>query len=162
MGGLIIGFLIGGRLVQRYGVKALLLAAHIGFALLNLFLLTVHSSGVVDAITLGLILAAYGILFASASIAVSSELLALASPTNKAVSIAFGYSLYAAGLGGSRVFASLMLGSGILAEQWQVGTIVFTRYHSLFLANSIGVFLAMALLVFVPAVTRQVERLPSL
>ena len=162
MGGLIIGFLIGGRLVQRYGVKVLLLAAHIGFAVLNVSLLTVHSGGVGGVVKLGTILAGYGMFFACASIAVSSELLALASPTNKAVSIAFGYSLYAAGLGGSRVLASLVLGSGILAEHWQVGTIVFTRYHSLFLANAVGVVLAMALLIFVPAVSRSVERLPAI
>lgn len=162
MGGLIIGFLIGGRLVQRYGVKALLLATHIGFAVLNISLLTIHSGGIGSVIKLATILAAYGILLASASIAVSSELLALASPTNKAVSIAFGYSLYSAGLGVSRALASLVLGSGILSEQWQIGTIVFTRYHSLFLANAVGVFLAMALLVFVPAVTHRVQRLPAL
>lgn len=162
MGGLLVGFLIGGRLVQRYGVKVLLLAAHIGFAVLNVSLLAVHSGGVGGVIKLSIILAAYGMLFACASIAVSSELLALASPTNKAVSIAFGYSLYAAGLGGSRVLASLVLGSGILAEKWQVGTIVFTRYHSLFLANAVGVIFAMALLVFVSAVSRSAERLPAL
>lgn len=162
MCGLIVGFLIGGFLVQRYGVKMLLLSAHIGFAVLNVCLLTVHSSSTASVFKLGAILAAYGILFASSSIAVSSELLALASPANKAVSIALGYSLYAAGLGGSRALASLILGSGILAEQWQIGTIVFTRYHSLFLANAVGVALAMALLVFVPAVNRRVGRLPAL
>ncbi len=162
MGGLIVGFLIGGWLVQRYGVKMLLLGAHIGFAILNVCLLTIHSGSTVSIVKLSAILATYGILLASASISVSSELLALASPANKAVSIAFGYSLYAAGLGGSRALASLILGSGILAERWQIGTIVFTRYHSLFLANAVGVALAMALLVFVPAVNRRVGRLPAL
>lgn len=162
MSGLIAGYLLAGRMVQRYGVKGVLLTAHVGFALLNLSLLGVRSGHAGAVFVLALILATYGLLFACASVAVSSELLALASPLNKAVSIAFGYSLYAAGMGGSRALVSLVLGSGILAEQWHIGSIAFTRYHSVFLANAGGVVLAMALLVFVPAVTRKVERLPSM
>ena len=161
MVGLIIGFVVGGRLVHRYGVKGVLLGAHVGFGLLNLLLLAVRAEDGLSIAFLGVILILYGMLLACASIAVSSELLALASPANKAVSIAFGYTLYAAGLGGSRALASLVLGSGILAEHWQMGAIVFTRYHTLFLVAGGGVFLSMALLVLVPAVTRQVERLPA-
>jgi MFS family permease len=161
MGGLLVGYSLGGRLVHRYGVKGVLLTAHIGFALLNFLLLTVRSGGPVAVVVLGAILALYGTLVACASIAVSSELLALASPASKAVSIAFGYSLYAAGMGGARMLASLVLGSGILAESWAVGGAVFTRYHSLFLCFACGIVGAMLLLVLVPGVVRDVERLPT-
>ena len=110
---------------------------------------------------LGVILGVYGVLVACASVAVSSQLLALASPANKAVSIAFGYSLYSAGLGGSRMIASLLLGSGILAENWTLGGMNFTHYHSLFLCSGCGVVAAMLLLVLVPGVVREVKRLPA-
>ncbi|NLL84169.1 MAG: MFS transporter [Lentisphaerae bacterium] len=162
MSGLIGGFLASGLIVKRMGVKGVLLVAHSGFALLNLALLCVHSSAMVSVVVLALILVLYGFIFAIASVAVSSELLELASPSNKAVSIAFGYSLYAAGLGGARALASLVLGSGILAESWSLGALEFSRYHTIFLANAVGVFMAMALLVFVPAVTRKVGRLPAM
>jgi len=161
MGGLIVGFLVGGQFVHRYGVKGVLLAAHLGFALLNFMLLAARAEGLLVTVLLGVILGVYGLLFACASIAVSSELLALASPANKAVSIAFGYSLYAAGMGGSRALASVVLGSGILAEQWQLAGLAFTRYHSLFLCSGCGVIFAMLLLVLVPGLVHQVERLPG-
>ena len=161
MAGLLCGFRVGGRFVHRYGVKGVLLGTHLGFALLNIVLLTVHAAGTFPVVALGAILLTYGMLLACASIAVSSELLALASPANKAVSIALGYSLYAAGLGGSRALASLLLGSGILAEQWRVAGIAFTRYHSLFLVYGCGVFLAMGLLILIPTTTRNVARLPT-
>ncbi len=161
LGGLIAGFPLGGWLVQRYGAKGMLLTAHVGFAVLNFALLAIRDATPLAAVALGLVLAAYGMLFAGASVAVSSELLALASPVNKAVSIALGYSLYAAGMGGSRMLASLTLGSGILAESWHVGGLVFSRYHSLFLAFGCCVIISMLLLVQVPGFVRKVERLPS-
>ncbi len=160
MVGLISGFLAGGRFVHHYGVKRVFLGSHIGFVLLNLMLLGVRGSGSVTAVVLGIILFFYGFLFAGASIAVSSQLLALAQPSNKAVSIAFGYIFYSGGLAISRVVASLALGSGLLAQEWQIGSVVFTRYHSLFLVFGIGVLYAMLLLVLIPGMVREVKRYP--
>ena len=100
MVGLILGYSLGGHLVQRYGVKVVLLFAHVGFAVLNFVLLGVRTGRLASVMVLAATLGVYGVLVACASIAVSSQLLTLASPANKAVSIAFGYSLYAAGQGG--------------------------------------------------------------
>lgn len=161
MGGLIVGFLVGGRLVHRYGCKGVFTASHIGFALLNFSLLAVRGGETGTVAALMLILACYGFLVACASIAVSSELLALAQPTNKAVSIALGYTLYSGGLAMSRVAASLALGSGILAPEWSLGGVVFTRYHTLFLCFGIGVLYAMFLMVMIPGMVRDVERYPA-
>jgi hypothetical protein len=116
---------------------------------------------VVSVIGMCMIICIYGLLLASASIAVSSELLALARPDNKAISIAVGYSLYCAGVGGSRALASLILGSGMLATTWSVAGIGFTRYHSLFILFGCGIIFAMLLLVMVPALMRDVGRLPT-
>ncbi len=162
MSGLILGYWIGGPFVHRYGVKAVFLSTHAGFALLNFALLTVHRTGQLQLATIGLTVAGYGLLFACASIAVSSELLALSPSFNKAVSIAFGFSLYSAGLGFSRAATSLILGSGMLAESWTVGGIVFTRYHTLFLLFGCGVLAVSVLLVLVPALVRDVRRLPGM
>lgn len=161
MGGLILGFPLGGRLVHRYGVKGVLLATHIGFALLNFGLLGVRTPGPGAVATLVVILAAYGVLTSCASVALSTELFNLAPPTNKAVSIALGWSLYSVGIGVSRTFASLLLGSGLLAESWQVGGWICTRHHSLFLAAGVGVLLSMLLLVFVPGIVDRDERTPA-
>lgn len=59
------------------------------------------------------------------------------------------------------IAASAVLGSGVLAETWSLGGIVFSRYHSVFLAAGIGTLLAMMLLVQIPNTVRQVGRLPT-
>ncbi|HOX05017.1 MAG TPA: MFS transporter [Planctomycetota bacterium] len=161
MGGLIAGFPLGGMFVHRCGVKGVFLGAHLGFALLNLTLLAVRDDSAGAIVLLGAVIAAYGFLFACASIAVSSELLALSPPGNKAVSLAFGSSLYSAGLGGSRALASVLLGSGILAETWSLGGTQLTRYHSLFLFFACGIFTAMLLLAILPAMTRTAGHAPA-
>lgn len=162
MAGLILGYLGGGKFVHRYGVKTVFLGTHAGFGLLNFTLLGIHGAGHLQIATIGFTVLLFGVLFACASIAVTSELLALAPPANKAVSIAFGFSLYSAGLGFSRLATSLLLGSGMLSETWTVAGIVFTRYHSLFLFFGCGVLAVSVLLVLVPALVRDVQRLPGI
>ena len=159
MGGLLCGYLAGGWIVHRHGVKPVFLAAHVSFGFLNLLLLTIHSNSAGAVAALVAIITVYGFLLACASIAVSSEMLALAPANNKAMSIAFCYSLYAAGMGVSRFLASVILGSGILAAEWQCAGITFTKYHSLFLVYGCGTIAITVLLVLVPALTRDVQRL---
>jgi len=161
MTGLIAGFFLGGKMVHRYGTKGVFLCAHIGFAVLNILLLSIRSAHSSSPVFLAIIIILYSCGIASASIAVSSQLLSLALPENKAVSIALGYTLYSAGLALSRVFASVTLGSGILSDRWSFAGINFTRYHSLFLIYAVGVLLAISLLVMIPGMVRQVERLPA-
>ena len=56
---------------------------------------------------------------------------------------------------------SLALGSGMLSDSWSIGTIVFSRYHSLFLIFGIGTAMAMLLLIQVPGLIHRVETLPT-
>ena len=159
MGGLLAGFLAGGWMVHRRGVKPVFLMAHAGFGLLNLLLLTIHGGSWPSVVALVALITLYGFLLANASVAVSSEMLALSPANNKAMSIAFCYSLYSAGLGFSRFLASLILGSGALADTWRLGALEMTKYHTLFLAYGVGTLMLTMLLVLVPALTRNVQRL---
>lgn len=161
MGGLLCGYLFGGWAVHRHGVKPVFLTAHLVFGVLNLLLLTIHSNSFWTVFVLIGVITAYGFFLAFASIAVSSEMMALSPVNNKAMSIAFCYSLYAAGLGFSRLIASVILGSGILAAEWQCGGITFTKYHTLFLFYGCGTIAISVLLVLVPALTRDMQRLPQ-
>jgi MFS family permease len=161
MVGLILGFPLGGRLVHRYPAKWVLLAAHIGFAALNFGLLGIRAPGAVSMAFLMALLALYGVLLSCASVAVSTELFTLAAPNNKAVSIALGWSLYAGGMGLSRLLAAVTLGGGMLTPSWTAFGIELTRYHSLFLLAGGGVLLAMLLLVFIPGMVSRVECLPE-
>ena len=100
-------------------------------------------------------------MMAAASIAVSSEMLALSPANNKAMSIAFCQSLYAAGSGVPRMFASAILGSGMLASEWRLLGRPMTEYHSLFLFYGAAVILTCVLLILVPALIKGAQRLPS-
>ncbi len=161
LGGNILGFLAGGWFVHRYGVKTLFLFTHGSFGVLNFLLLTVTDNSMFSVVVMIAILTAYGFLISSASIAVSSEMLALAPARNKNVALAFCFSMFAGGKGFSRFLASLILGSGILARRWNCFGYDLTQYHSLFIMYGCMVILACILLVLVPAITREIRRLPS-
>lgn len=67
-------------------------------------------------------------------------------------SMAFCGSCYAAGVGGSRLLTSLILGSGILAPEWFLGSIKFSHYQTLFLVYGCAITFVCLLLVLVPAI----------
>lgn len=161
MSGSILGYLAGGIFVHRYGVKRVFLSAHLLFGIINLLLLTVTGAGLPVVIWLMSLVGIYGFLTAGASVAVSSEILAVAPFNNKAVSIAFCLSLYFGGAGCSRLLASLILGSGMLSPHWGILGITLTKYHALFLFYGAGVIAASLLLVLVPALMKNVQRLPE-
>jgi MFS family permease len=160
--GFILGYVLGGKLIDRYGTKTAFLIAHIAFGLLNFLLLSVQGDSTFEVVILQLIIGLYGLMFAFASIAVSSEMLSLSPDNNKSVSIAFSWSLYMAGIGFSRFFVSIILESGLLAPVWKVGGVEFTQYHSIFIFSGILVLLASILLVMVPALIKGVRRLPAI
>lgn len=160
MGGSILGYLAGGVFVHRYGVKRVFLSAHLLFGIINLLLLTVTGASLPAVIWLMSLIGVYGFLTAGASVAVSSEILGVAPVNNKAVSIAFCLSLYSGGAGCSRLLASLILGSGMLSPSWGILGITLAKYHTLFLFYGVGVIIASVLLVLVPALMKNVQRLP--
>ncbi len=86
-------------------------------------------------------------------------MLALSPAANKAMSIAFCYSMFAAGMGFSRFLASIVLGSGVLAAEWSVMGIAFTKYHTMFLFFGCGTIAVTVLMVLVPSLTKDVQRL---
>ena len=66
--------------------------------------------------------------------------------------MAFCGSCYAAGIGGSRLLTSLILGSGLLAPQWFIGSMKISHYQTLFLVYGCSILFVCLLLVLVPAI----------
>jgi MFS family permease len=158
--GMLAGYLAGGLFVDRCGVKTIFLSAHIAFGILNIAMLCVASSSLSAIIFICTLVTIYGFLLACASIAVSSEMMALAPQNNKAMSMAFCFSLYSAGFGASRLLTSFVLGSGMLSSSWKAFGYSFTQFHSLFLFYGFAVLFACVLLVLVPAFVQGARRLP--
>jgi len=99
-----------------------------------------------------LLLVIYSFTFAAASVASTSEMMALASPGNKTMAMAFCGTFYYSGSGLSRMLSSLVLGSGMLAAEWSMGGMKICHYQTLFLIYAVAVIFAAMFLVIVPAI----------
>jgi len=152
LGGTIIGFICSGRMISRFGVKKMLLTVHIAFAMVNFLLFAFSAPGTVSLVIITALLVFYGFFIATSSVAVSSEMMALANPENKAVAMAFCVSMYSAGLGGARFLSSIIIGSGILSPEWSIGSMKFTMFHTMYLGYGFGILFVCVLLVIVPAI----------
>ncbi len=153
--GMLIGSFCAGPIIRRWGIRRTFLCVHISYALVNLALFFMGRSLIAgDAIfyLVGGVLFVYSFTFACANISSSSEMMAIASPDNKVMAMAFCNSFYYGGSGLSRLMTSLILGSGALAPMWTLGGVEFTHYQTLFLVYAVCVIFAAALLVVVPAI----------
>jgi MFS family permease len=152
LGGSIVGFLCAGRIIMKLGIKRVLLGVHFSFALVNFVLFFLSSTSGWCLVVITALLAFYGFFMACSSVAVSSEMMALASPENKAMAMAFCGSMYSAGMGGSRLLSSLVIGSGVLSPEWYIGSLKFSHYQTMFLGYGLAIMFVCTLLVVVPAV----------
>lgn len=150
--GTLIGYLVAGRMLQRFGAKKMLLALHLLFALVNFALFGCGPSFPAAVTVITILLTVYGFLTAASSVVTSSEMMALARPGNKAMAMALCGSFLYGGMGLSRVFSSLLLGGGILAASWNWGSVQYTNYQSLFLFSGIIVLIVCLMLILVPAI----------
>lgn len=157
LGGTIIGFLFAGRMINRFGVKKMLLSVHLAFAIINFMLFAFSNSGPVALVIITCLLILYGFFIAISSVAASSEMMTLANPDNKAFAMAFCVSMSSAGVGGARLLSSIIIGSGILAPVWSIGITKFTMFHTMYLGYGIAILFVCALLVIVPAIFPQGE-----
>jgi len=120
-------------IIDRIGIKRMLLSIHFSFAVVNFTLFFIGTNRPFNLMLITVLLAIYGFFIGCSSIAISTEMMELASPNNKAISMAFCGSCYAAGTGGSRLLTSLVLGSVLLAPQWFIGPLKISHYQTLFL-----------------------------
>ena len=155
LAGMLTGSLCAGPMIQRFGIRNVFLFVHVMFALTN-FSLFFMGKGVLPDKVLYVVITGlqflYSFTFACANISSSSEMMALATPGNKVMAMAFCNSFYYAGQGLSRLLTSAVLGSGILAPFWVCGGQTFSHYQSIFLIYGICIVFAATLLVVVPAV----------
>ncbi|MBE6368531.1 MAG: MFS transporter [Lentisphaerae bacterium] len=153
--GMLIGSFFAGKLIGRFGIRQIFLFVHISYALVNLLLFFMGRSLIAGDLIYYLVggtLFVYSFTFACANISGSSEMMALATPGNKVMAMAFCNAFYYGGMGLSRLLTSLILGSGALAANWSLGAIEFTHYQTLFLLYAICITFAASLLVVVPAI----------
>jgi MFS family permease len=150
--GMLIGSLCAAKIIGRWGIKTTLLVTHAMYAVINLALFLIGTGTPFTYLMVGVLVFLYSFVFANASIASTSEMMALATPGNKTMAMAFFGVFYYTGSGLSRLMTSIVLGSGILAPEWRLGSVTFCHFQSLFLIYAGAVAFAAMLLVVVPAV----------
>lgn len=153
--GMLVGSLCAGRIIQRFGLKNTFLGIHATYALTNILIFFIGKDTMSSTLTyaaFAVLLLIYSFTFANANVASTSEMMALATPGNKVMAMAFCGTFYYGGSGLSRLVTSLVLGGGILAPEWHVGNTTFCHYQTIFLIYSVAIVFAAMLLVVVPAV----------
>lgn len=160
----ILGFITGGIVNDRYGSKLIFLCAHFGFGLVCLLLLTVNAAApaLYVRIALAFLVSAYGFLFSASSIAVTTQLFALARGTIQATALAVGMAMYMGGSAFSRLGSGWLLDRGMLAKTWTLFSLPLTAYHTIFLLSGCGVIAAVILLTLVPSVMEKVQDYPKI
>lgn len=150
--GSITGFFFYGKLFEKFKIKHLEIAVHciFLFAALLLFFINKDIPGFIWYIGVIYFMAAYA---ASTFLCNNStELLALARPGNKPMAMAFQQTYMNTGVSIGRTGTSLILGSHLLASQWQWGSMSFSCYQTLFLFYAVIAAVILILLPALPAI----------
>jgi MFS family permease len=160
--GSMVGFYTGGKMVDKFGTKMVFLVVHFSYFL---FLFLVILRGVVPIppvyyfsfLTFGL-----GLIQASSSIALTSEMVALAPEKNKSVIISLCMSLQWGGAAISGVISGKLIEYGILSKTWIFKGLSLSNYDSLILFSSVMVFVFIVTLGLIPSVikTKKVQWVP--
>lgn len=151
-GGMLLGSLLAGKIIKKIGIKAVILLIHGTFWFTNLSLFFIGSGNNITYAIITLLMLLYCFTYATANIATTSEMMALATPGNKTMAMALCGSFSSAGGGLSRGISSLVLGAGILAPEWSFAGIKFCHYQTMFLVYAAAIMFAALLLIIVPAV----------
>ncbi len=154
MMGAVTGFLLIGKLIDRWGTKPAFLICHFGFGL-SLFLFVLRGcipDPTAMILFMGAIHFAFGLMLAGSSVAISTEMLALIPSENKslATSVCMTLNMGGGALAGFLIAGILKL--GVLREQWQFHGLHLSNYDTVLLACGVAVVLLVVTLGLVPSV----------
>ncbi|MCK6475044.1 MAG: MFS transporter [Planctomycetes bacterium] len=161
MAGSVGGFVIGGKMVDRLGTKPVFLLCHFSFALVLWCFLLRGLIPLPPPVLLGALNAAFGGVTAASSIAISSELLALAPYENKALATAFCMTLFSGGQAMSGWVSAGAVKLGIFAERWGFLGQELGPYDALLLVFGVLVVLLVVSLGLVPSVIAKAQWVPK-
>ena len=150
--GAVIGFYLGGKMVDKIGTKSVFLICHIGFSIILLLTALRGIFPFSDIVTLCLMSGFFGITFAASSIAILSELMAIIPVENKSLSTGFHVSLYNAGLAFSSLLIGQALKHNVFASQWTLFGQTLSAYDTILVGSAIMILLLLITLGLIPSV----------
>ena len=155
--GSILGFYLGGKIVEKLGTKPMFLSCHFGFgAVLFLFLWRDASGGPVVPI-LAILEALFGLVLAASSVAFTVEMYALIPPENKSLSTSVFMTLQGAGISLGGMLPACAIRLGMFRESWSLAGVMRSDYDALLLICGTLVVVVTVTLGLVPSVTGQAQ-----
>jgi MFS family permease len=165
MVGYLVGFAAGGWVVDRLGTKLVFLLCHLGYAVV---LTAFPFRGLVPAkelfgvpAALGLLNFGYGVVYAASTIAISTEMFALAPRDRKSLSTGLCTALVSAGAGLSGLIGSTLVASGMLRPEWSLAGTTASHYDTVMLMGAGMIVILVVTLGLVPAVVGKAEVVPK-
>ncbi len=152
LSGMLLGYLLIPRIIRILGLKYTFIALHALYLPVNIGLFFIEKGSFATYALMILLLMLSSFAIAATSIVCSAEMMALATPGNKTMAMAFSGALYYSGAGLSRLLASFALGSGLFASAQMSGGMAFGPYRTLFLLYAAGTVAAGFFLFSIPAV----------
>ncbi|MCP4551047.1 MAG: MFS transporter [Bacteroidetes bacterium] len=160
--GSMVGFYAGGKMVDKLGTKLVFLVVHFSYFIF-LFIIVFRSLVPVSLpIYFSFITFSLGLIQASSSIALTSEMMALTPRENKSVIISICSSLQVGGAAISGVISGKVIEYGILSKNWKMINLHLSDYDTLILFSAVLVFVFTVTLGLIPSVvkTKKVQWAP--
>ena len=156
------GLFAGGQAVDRWGTRYVFLICHFGFGLGILGFLMRDIIPFSLLLTLGGVHFFFGFIAAASGIAIITEMLALISGENNALSTSIGISMGLAGGALSGLISAAILDANLIKETWFFFGNEMSRYDAVLLAYAAMIVLMVVTLGLVPSVLRKAEYMPQI
>jgi len=153
--GALAGFILGGRMVDRFGTKYVFLWCHFGFGLILFFFMWRGIFPGEVQITVGVLTILFGLVQAASSIAMTSETLVLIPAENKSLATGLWFTLYSGGTGLSGVLSGQVLDLGLLSDSWNWFGQSMSHYDGLLMLFGSMVLLMTVTLGLIPSVIKK-------
>jgi MFS family permease len=159
--GAIAGFWVGGQAVDRMGTKPVFLICHGSyFTVIVLFIFRAFIPGAMMPV-LWISHLLFGIIAASSSIAITTEIFALMQQKNKAVGVSVLMSFLVGGGALAGFVAAAIIKLGFLKENWLLLEMKMNQYDSILCASAVMILMLVTTLGLVPSVLRKSQLIPQ-
>lgn len=158
--GSILGFYLGGKVVERWGTKLIFLTCHFCFGAILVFFLWRDASGCPLLLILGVLESFFGLMLAASSVAFTTEMYALIPVESKSLSTSLFLTLQSVGTALSGILATWAIRLGMFRETWTFAGAIRSDYDVVLLIYATLVVVAAVALGLVPSVMGKAHWLP--
>ena len=152
--GSILGFLLGGMMIDRYGTKIIFLVGHFGAGILMFTFVARGGIPLPTLLTLGLCHGLAGFLLSAVGLAMTTEMFSLEPDRGKNVAYALMNSCMMIGSSLAGVLGAGAIKLGIFQEKWHLFGATMGAYDALLLLSAGAVMLLVVTLCLVPSVLK--------